>query len=118
MVYPLAYQTAHGGRGSMSRKNTTPEQESQIVRLRGQGETIRAIAEHLSLSKGTVQRVLDRARVPAQPVQRRAGGTRLQVKSFRLTEELAAWVTREASERGVSESELVRQVLAAYREGH
>ena len=36
--------------------------------------------------------------------------------SFRLPEELAAWVRIEASERGVSESELVRQALAAYRD--
>ena len=100
----------------MSRKSVTPEQESQIVRLRSQGETIRGIAGRLSLSKGAVQRVLDRARVPAQPVQRHAGGTRLKVKPFRLPEELAAWIKREASERGISESELVRQVLTAYRE--
>ena len=57
----------------MSRKSVTPEQESQIVRLRSQGETIRGIAVRLSLSKGAVQRVLERARVPAQPVRRHAG---------------------------------------------
>ena len=60
-----------------------------------------------------------RTTVPAQPVQRRAGdraGTRLQVKSFRLPENLAEWIRIEASERGVSESEFGRQVLAAYRE--
>ena len=90
--------------------------ESRIVRLRSRGETIRAIAEHLGLSKGAVQRVLERARVPAQPVQRRAGGTRLRVKSFRLTEDLAEWVRIDASERGISESEFVRRALAAYRE--
>ena len=101
----------------MTRKSVTAPQESQIVRLRSQRETIRGIAERLSLSKGAVQRVLDRARVPVGPVQRRAGGTRLQVKSFRLPEDLVAWVQREASERGISESELVRQALAAYRQG-
>ena len=94
------------------------EQEAGILRLRSQGQTVRGIAERLNVSKGAVQRVLDRARVPAQPVQRRAGGTRLQVKSFRLPEDLAEWIRIEASERGVSESELVRQSLAAYRERH
>jgi len=104
---------------AMSQKTTPPDMESQIVRLRAQGETVRAIAEHLSLSKGAVQRVLDRARVPAQPVQRHAGvgtGTRLKAKMIYLPEDLAAWIQREASERGVSESEFVRQALAAYRE--
>ena len=101
----------------MSQKTVTPEQESRILRLRSQGETYRAIAEHLGLSKGAVQRVLDRARVVSQPVQRHAGvgtGTRLKAKTFYLPEDLAAWVQREASERGVSESEFVRQVLTVY----
>ena len=102
----------------MIRKSVSTEQESQIVRLRVQGETVRAIAERLNVSKGAVQRVLDRARVPRPPVQRRTGGTRLTVKSFRLPEDLAAWVQREASERGISESELVRQVLTAYAPRH
>ena len=103
----------------MSRKSVTTEQESQILRLRSQGVTIRDIAGRLNISKAAVQRVLDRARVPAQPVQRHAGvgtGTRLRAKTFYLDEDLAAWIRIEASERGVSESELVRQVLAAYRE--
>ena len=68
---------------AMSRKSVTAEQETGILRLRSQGQTIRAIAGCLGLSKAAVQRVLDRARVPGQPVQRRAGGTHLQVKSFR-----------------------------------
>ena len=98
----------------------TTQQESQILRLRSQGVAIRAIAERLGLSKGAVQRVLDRARVPAQPVQRHAGvgtGTRLRAKTIYLPEELSEWVQREASERGVSESEFVRQILTAYS-GH
>ena len=54
-----------------------------------------------------------------QPVQSHAGvgtGTRLKAKTFYLPEELSEWVQCEASERGVSESEFVRQALAAYRE--
>ena len=57
------------------RKSISPSQEREIIRQHSAGVTFRGIAERLGVSKGAVQRVIDRAMVPRRPVQRRAGTT-------------------------------------------
>ena len=124
----------------MTRRSTTPEQENEIVRLHSQGETFRAIAERLDVSKSAVQRTLDRARVPrGRPVQRQVHGAGksvldntgtqqdqqtdkrkdrerdMRAMTFYLDPDLAEWLHVEAFRRRLSKSEFVRRILTEFR---